>query len=108
MPRAPKICSHPGCPALQPCADHPKIPWASSSRRERTVSGSAQQKRARRVLYNHGFICHICNQPGATQVDHVTPLSQGGPDSEHNLRPAHKECHTRKTQREAAAARRTT
>lgn len=40
--------------------------------------------------------CWICGQLGADTVDHVVPLSQGGTNSLDNLRPAHRECNSRR------------
>jgi 5-methylcytosine-specific restriction endonuclease McrA len=51
-------------------------------------------------------ICHVCDRPGADQVDHVVPLAEGGTDTEPNLLPIHSEpCHRRKTADEAVRAR---
>lgn len=110
MTRARKICAHSGpegsCPNLQPCPDHPKVPWAGSTRRERTISGSRQQARARAVMHMHDGICHVCGRPGSDEVDHVIPLSEDGPDTIDNCRPIHSDpCHARKTQAEAHRAR---
>lgn len=108
MSRAAKPCTEPGCPRLQPCADHTPAPWASSTRRTRTISGSAQQKRAARIMRRYERICHVCARPMADEVDHVVPLAEGGADDDSNLRPIHsKPCHRDKTQRESARARRT-
>jgi 5-methylcytosine-specific restriction protein A len=49
--------------------------------------------------------CHICGRKDATQVDHVIPLAEGGPDDETNLAPIHEDCHRAKTQAEARRAR---
>ena len=88
------------------CERHTRKPWEGSTRPERTVSGWEQQRRARRVLYAHDTVCHICGHIGATEVDHVVPLAEGGADDESNLRPAHAGCHRAKTGREAARGRR--
>lgn len=111
MPRAPKICSAPRCPNLQPCPnpDHTPAPWAGSRRSERTISGSAQQKRAARIMRKHERVCHVCGKPMADEVDHVVPVGEGGADTDDNLRPIHSvPCHKRKTATEAARARRRT
>lgn len=85
---------------------HAAPAWAGSRRRESTLSGWAQQRRAKRILRRYDGICHVCGQPGASEVDHVIPLGEGGPDVEDNLRPIHPDpCHKRKTQEEAARAR---
>lgn len=41
-----------------------------------------------------GTTCHLCGLAGATTADHVTPRSQGGPDSIDNLEPAHRACNS--------------
>jgi 5-methylcytosine-specific restriction endonuclease McrA len=57
-------------------------------------------------MSNETHICHVCDRPGADQVDHVVPLAQGGADEEWNLAPIHAEpCHRNKTQAEARGAR---
>lgn len=57
-------------------------------------------------MHKHDRICHVCGLPGADQVDHVIPVSQGGSDGMDNRRPIHsKPCHSEKTQREAREAR---
>lgn len=63
------------------------------------------------VLDIHGTICYICEldidmnaarqpgQPGwekGLQFDHVIPISRGGPDALHNVRPAHGKCNLSK------------
>lgn len=106
MTRAAKICSEHGCPNLQPCAEHAPKPWESSRRSERTISGSAQQKRAARIMRRYERTCHVCGQPMADEVDHVIPLSESGPDTDENLRPIHsRPCHENKTRAEAQRAR---
>ena len=49
--------------------------------------------------------CHWCGHKGATEVDHVVPLAEGGPDTEQNLAPIHADCHREKTAAEARRAR---
>ena len=59
------------------------------------------------VLELYGTDCHICGEPidlnaprqcgkegweKALHVDHVIPLSKGGPDTIDNVRPAHGQC----------------
>lgn len=61
--------------------------------------------RQRILTRDHG-ICHICQQPGADQVDHRIPRWQGGPDTDNNLAAIHDDpCHKRKTAAEGHRAR---
>ena len=69
-------------------------------------SGWQRQRDNQRTMRAHRGICHWCGQPGADRVDHITPLSQGGTDSETNRAPIHAvPCHAAKTRAEAAAGR---
>lgn len=104
--RAAKACSDPHCPNLMPCPDHERKPWAGSTRREKTRSGWSQQRRAQLIIVKWQGICHLCGEAGATEVDHVEPLAEGGADSMDNLRPIHSECHKKKTAEEVQRARR--
>ena len=95
------------------CPEHAPKPWAGSTRRERTVSGWEQQRRAQVVLAVHDTVCHVCGRPCADQVDHVIPLAEGGEDTFDNLRPIHgprsgHRCHIDKTLAEARRARNAT
>ena len=52
----------------------------------------------RRQVLEASDVCWLCGKPGATEVDHVLPLSQF-PELAHdlaNLRPAHKTCNSSK------------
>jgi len=83
--------------------------WNSSTRKQRIgKSGWEEQRQNRRILTLHRGRCHVCGQPGAGQVDHVIPLSQGGQDTDQNKRPIHaRPCHENKTRAESTAARST-
>tara|TARA_B110000977_G_C10918693_1_gene432214 strand:- start:102 stop:731 length:630 start_codon:yes stop_codon:yes gene_type:complete len=69
------------------------------------------------VLKLYGTDCHICQEeidlsanrsagaPGwerALHIDHVIPLSQGGPDTLENVKPAHGLCNLQKADKEKA------
>ncbi|MGE0138644.1 MAG: HNH endonuclease [Ilumatobacteraceae bacterium] len=106
--RAAKICNHKGCINLQPCPDHPKIPWAGSTRRANPLNKRLTEdpKIKVQVLARHRNVCHWCHRPGADQIDHVIPLAEGGRDVLSNLAPIHADpCSKRKTQQEAARGR---
>ena len=63
------------------------------------------------VLKKYGTNCHICNEPidlkapralrfkgweNGLHLDHVIPISKGGPDTIDNIRPAHGLCNMKK------------
>lgn len=105
--RACIVCAKPGPKSY--CPEHEPKPWAASKRAtKQTISGSANQKRRKRILEGYLYCCHRCGKTGTDQnmeVDHVIPLGEGGADAEHNLAPIHKDCHREKTQEEATRAR---
>jgi 5-methylcytosine-specific restriction endonuclease McrA len=54
----------------------------------------------KRILERDGYVCHICKgiiDPKDLHFDHVIPLSRGGSHSEENIKPAHKLCNIRKS-----------
>lgn len=56
----------------------------------------------RRFLDQYGNACYLCDVPldiHTMTVDHVRPLSQGGPDSIDNLRPCCVTCNLEKAAR---------
>lgn len=56
----------------------------------------------RRILKRDRWICHVCQQPGADQADHVVPVSEGGAHSLSNGAAIHgSPCHTEKSRLEA-------
>lgn len=108
-PKAAKVCPHHDCPLDQPCPEHTPKPWANAEHRrpDHTTNGWARQKRNAHILRRDHGICHVCGNPGATQVDHVIPEAEGGTSADSNLAPIHDEpCHRAKTAAEAARARR--
>jgi 5-methylcytosine-specific restriction protein A len=103
---APKICSAPGCPNLQPCRTHAAEPWQKRPGTPARLTGARAVRRRQRILGRHGRVCHVCGRRGADQVDHVIPLAEGGTDTDENLRPIHDQpCHRNKTREEAKRAR---
>lgn len=56
-------------------------------------------KVAERLAARQGDRCGICGQPmraGRMHVDHIVPVSHGGPDAPWNLRLTHKACNLRR------------
>ncbi|WP_197284977.1 HNH endonuclease [Sciscionella sediminilitoris] len=58
--------------------------------------------RRARVLRRYHGVCYWCGSGGASHVDHVHEVADGGTYAEDNMRPIHKDCHREKT----SAARR--
>lgn len=109
----PKKCNHMGCHNYvrigNYCPDHARAAWQSSNRNPRHSSSQrgygAEWRAARaRVLEQAGGRCAICGQPGADEVDHITPKHMGGNDQPSNLRAVHKVCHRAKSSAEGGRA----
>ena len=68
------------------------------------MSGSAQQALHREVLREADFLCYRCGLPGANEVDHIIPISEGGARRDRaNLGAIHASpCHEDKTKAENA------
>jgi 5-methylcytosine-specific restriction protein A len=70
---------------------------AGTTPRER---GRSWQRKRETVLLGADCMCVLCKVAAATEVDHVTPLEQGGSNSETNLQPLCHDCHAAKTKQE--------
>jgi 5-methylcytosine-specific restriction protein A len=116
--RLPSQCNHPGCRTAcrakycdRHAKQHPK--WASATRPRGTTSergyGTHWQKLRVYVLDRARGLCQPCEAQGrtviATEVDHITPKSQGGSDDADNCQAICHACHRAKTLREASEAR---
>lgn len=82
-----------------------KQPWRGSTRSSRLPKNWRTEIRPA-AFARYGDICHICNQPGADEIDHLIP---GDDHSLENLRPIHGwrtglRCHTRKSSAEGRRA----
>lgn len=99
MPTVSTPCTTPGCPHMKPCPDHDtSSTWTKKATRR---SGRSLQRRNRGILSRDGYLCHICREPGADQVDHVIALSEGGSDTPGNLAAIHAyPCHALKSEQE--------
>lgn len=63
---------------------------------ERHPSGAVWNRKKRHVIAYYNGICHLCQHPGALQVDHLVPYAETHDDSIENLRPAHGTAKTQK------------
>lgn len=79
---------------------------AASTRRARKAGAGCEQFDEREVFYRDRWVCGICRKriskrmkyphPRSVSLDHTVPISQGGPHSRANTRPAHLECNVRR------------
>lgn len=74
-----------------------------------TMSRALGESEKKMVAARQQWRCSECHSllPSAYQVDHTVPLCDGGPDTIENCTAMCANCHAQKTQREAAARRRT-
>jgi len=87
------------------------FPSKSSSRRALKNQVNSEPYTTADVLNTYGSACHICNLPidldaprkmgkpnweKGLNIDHIIPLSKGGPDTLSNVKPAHGLCNARK------------
>jgi 5-methylcytosine-specific restriction endonuclease McrA len=57
-------------------------------------------RRIREEILKDSPPCYLCGLPGADSVDHVLPISLGGPPLDpDNLRPAHIRCNSKRGNR---------
>jgi len=84
MPRAPKHCGRPGCPALVTgrtyCDDHDPAPWAGAGGRTRAQRALALQ------VVDQEPICRDCQRAPSTEAGHIIAKSRGGPYTRSNLK----------------------
>ena len=105
MPRAPKACSHPTCPNVQPCPDHQRKLWQGSYRRAQLPSGWSSRI-VPRILKRDPLctLAIVCRGLAlSTEVHHT------GDPMDHRdeaLGGTCHDCHATVTQQQAAAARR--
>jgi len=66
----------------------------------------APKKVRDRIFEREQHRCHLCEQDIQSgqkwDLDHVIALINGGENSEQNLKPVHRKCHTEKTARDVA------
>ena len=103
MTRASKPCSHPGCPNLQPCAEHRPAGWSDA--RRTTLPPDWRSRRAK-VMKRDAGVCQLrfprCTVR-ATEVHHT------GDRNDHRIEAliaVCERCHHKVTLEQAAAARR--
>lgn len=63
-------------------------------------TGRSWQRKRESVLLGSDCMCALCKVAAATEVDHITPLEQGGSNDESNLQALCHDCHAAKTKQE--------
>lgn len=109
MPSKPKRpCKKTGCPELVEsgfCESHSKgadnVRDRSKEAQERKGHYSTERwKKVRKRVLRRDPICQMCEEEPSQEVDHITPLAEGGDDSMENLQGLCESCHSKKTMRE--------
>lgn len=110
MPRALRVCAHPGCPEIATvggyCPAHapaptPRPPDTRLSPSKRGYDRAWQALRKRHLRLHP--VCEVCGSDDRLQVDHIVPISRGGGRLDpHNLQTLCHSCHSRKTATERA------
>lgn len=108
--RAPHICGRLECTTIVPygqrfCQAHAKPAWQGARTASSRRTGNRRWKVQRaKALQRDGHTCQVrgprCTV-GATEVDHIVPVSAGGTDDLSNLQSVCRADHNAKTQAEA-------
>lgn len=97
------LCAEPGCFApvrRGRCAGHVRPSrWGQGNR------GGHRSSAMRERVLREEPICYYCGDAPSVQVDHETPLAEGGSSERSNLHGACAGCHQAKTSRESLRAR---
>ncbi len=94
-----KPCRHPACGALTTtkyCQTHKHQATAQRGTRHQRGYGKAWDKLRPHIL-RRDPMCQACHRAASTDVDHITPKSQGGTDDPGNLQGLCRPCHRSKT-----------
>jgi 5-methylcytosine-specific restriction protein A len=112
MPRAPRKCPRDGCEhriTTSPyCEDHTQHGWVNGGRTRTTTPEHREWAAA--VLERDGRACRL-QRPGcigyANEADHITPVSEHGPEFDlANGQAVCRPCHAKKSSEEGNRARR--
>lgn len=92
--------------------EHPEKDRAFARKRRAKKRANGWEKYTEaQVLELHGAVCHICGDPidltldrrigndgweMSLHIDHVIPISKGGPDKLSNVKPSHGKCNLKK------------
>lgn len=100
-----RVCAEPGCSALTSesrCAEH----TAQADETYRAIYYTKRWQSLRKRVLKENWMCEVCGIHLATQVDHIIPMEQGGPEYDRdNLQGLCNRCHGIKTARERQQVR---
>jgi 5-methylcytosine-specific restriction protein A len=112
--RAPKFCSNATCGELVPagvryCPTHDTGRWPTGKNIPKSRSADAKWRKTRKLVLkrdNHRCQIRYVGQciGVATEVDHITPVAEGGTDSPSNLQASCRPCHLAKSSDEGHTA----
>ncbi len=71
----------------------------ATTRRRALLKGNRAEPYSRAEIFERDCgVCQLCSRPveGTWHIDHIIPLSKGGPDASWNVQVAHPECNQRK------------
>jgi 5-methylcytosine-specific restriction endonuclease McrA len=104
-----------GSTTVRHCAgcreERKRAAWAADNHRKRTRSKGLERDRIlpREIFDRDGWRCHLCGRrvnsrlraphPGSATLDHITPVSKGGPHTRANVAIAHLSCNSAKRDR---------
>jgi 5-methylcytosine-specific restriction protein A len=97
--KPPKRCATIGCANLVHtirCNEHQKVIDKARREKEHWRDYGSNWKFIRARVLKAEPNCRFCGEV-ATEVDHITPLKNGGTHDINNLRPLCKSCHSRRT-----------
>lgn len=109
MPRAPKLCTAPGCTNMAQrgsrCDEHPRGHNWTRYPSANTLTLTREQRRAfRDAVLARDHTCQACHTRPATEADHIIPTAAGGPNNPHtNGQGLCHECHQAKTRADKQA-----
>ena len=99
MAKAARVCGNTNCHEIiigdNYCPQHKPPKWAGSTWQQHKPKGWTALRSA--VLHRDHNTCTYCGAQ-ANEVDHITPVSQGGTHKLNNLAAACKQCNANKNQ----------
>jgi 5-methylcytosine-specific restriction enzyme A len=101
-----KPCCYPGCTSYairtkassSRCEKHQPKAWADKTESSHARGyGHKWQKLRASILVRDDYLCQICKERSATEVDHIVSKALGGSNSDDNLQAVCGYCHKKKT-----------